>query len=440
MNETTAEVRQPGSRPFPDLPAGTPNRETPFEHLLVVMMENHSFDNLLGALARDRTDVDGLAFENGVATNWNPGGANTPPRVMAFPLANTAQGPDVSQSWQDSHAQINGGAMDGFVRSVGSTQPIGYYTPEVLPFAYSLASTFTLANRWFSSLPGPTYPNRRFLLAGTAYGTTVTAGDPLTGASPASGTIFGLLSDNDINWSDYFSDVPMSLVIGQDILLHADHHHTIDQFFADCQAGTLPQVSFVDPRIGLASRIGQPIAALPSPFREWLESIGADLSHDDPAETEEDPQDMYYGELWAHSVIDAVIKSPQWPNTCLIYLYDEHGGYYDHVPPPPAIAPDAIAPVLQGACPDVGYVQYGPRVPAIVVSPYSRPGGTTDVVHDHTSVLATIETKWNLPALTKRDANASTIMDFLDPSTAALLHPPAIAAPSATGPSGPVTP
>jgi phospholipase C len=267
----------------------------------------------------------------------------------------------------------------------------------------------------------------------------VTAGDPLTADSPASGTIFGLLSDNHIDWSCYFSDVPMSVVIGRDILLHAGHHHTIDKFFADCRSGKLPQVSFVDPRIGLASRIGKPIAGLPSPFREWLELIDADLTHDDPAETEEDPQDMYYGELWAHSVVQAVIESPQWPNTCLIYVYDEHGGYYDHVAPPPAIAPDDIAPVIHGGGPDVGYTQYGPRVPAIVVSPYSRPGAVTNKVHDHTSVLATIEAKWNLPALTRRDANANTIMDFLDPSTPALLRPPSIAAPSASGPSGPVS-
>jgi phospholipase C len=435
--ETFGAGRQRGSRPFPDLPAGTPNHSMPFEHLVVVMMENHSFDNLLGALSRSRPEVEGLTFVDDVAVDWNPGVIGTPDRVTAFPLQNTAQGSDVSQSWQESHEQINDGAMDGFVRTAKSTQPMGYYTPEILPFAYSLASTFALGNQWFSSLPGPTYPNRRFLLAGTAYGTTVTHGDPLVADSPASGTVFGLLSDNNIDWSNYFSDVPMSMVIGRDVLLHADHHHTIDKFFADCKSGSLPQVSFVDPRIGLASKIGKPIADLPSPFREWLELIDADLSNNDPAETEEDPQDMYYGESWAHSVVQAVIDSPQWPSMCLIYIYDEHGGYYDHVVPPPAIAPDDIAPVLQGGGPDVGYTQYGPRVPAIVVSPYARPGAVTDVVHDHTSVLATIEAKWNLPALTERDANAKTIMDFLDPSTPALLHPPTIATPSATGPSGP---
>jgi phospholipase C len=439
MDTAATSVRGARSLPFPDRPAGTPDPEMPFDHLVVVMMENHSFDNLLGALSLTRPDVCGLTFANGMATNANPGAASTSSVARSFPLTNTSQRSDVSQTWRDSHEQINGGRMDGFVRSTNSEQSMGYYTPEVLPFAYSLASTFTLANRWFCSLPGPTYPNRRFLLAGTADGTTVTHGDPLVAHSPKSGTVFDLLSKHHISWADYFSDIPMSIVAGRSILKHPTHHHRIEKFFHDCEQGSLPAVSFVDPRIGAASRIGKPIAELPFPFNAWLKFIGADLSNDDMAETEEDPQDMYYGEAWAHKLVTTVLQSPNWRSTCLIYVYDEHGGYYDHVPPPPAIAPDDIPPNLQPGDPMGGYTQYGPRVPAIVVSPYSLPAATTNVVHDHTSVLATIEAKWNLPALTARDANAQTIMDFLDPNTPALLDPPTLAAPATTGPSGPVT-
>ena len=109
------------------------------------------------------------------------------------------------------------------------------------------------------------------------------------------------------------------------------------------------------------------------------------------------------------------------------------------MPPPAAIAPDAIPPDLPAGDPyPGGYDIYGVRVPAVVVSPYSIPNGVTNVVHDHTSVLATIEAKWNLPALTYRDANAATVMDFLNTSNAALLNPPALQGPSLTGPSGPV--
>jgi phospholipase C len=141
----------------------------PFDHIVVVMMENHWFDNILGALSRvGQRTADGLSFDAaGQPTNENPG-PHGPVRAFAFP--STAQGKSVSQTWNATHAQIDSGRMDGFVRSVGADQPMGYYPPEVIPFAYSLASTFTVANRWFSSAPCQTIPNRRFLRAGTAWG------------------------------------------------------------------------------------------------------------------------------------------------------------------------------------------------------------------------------------------------------------------------------
>jgi phospholipase C len=413
----------------------------PFDHLIVVMMENHSFDNLLGALSLTRPDVCGLEFVDGEATNSNPGSPKTPSVVKGFRLADTSQGDDVDQSWQRSHEQINGGRMDGFVTASNSTQPMGYYPPGVLPFAYSLASTFTLANCWFCSLPGPTYPNRRFLLAGTAYGCIVTNKDTLLDPEPPNGTVFDLLTDHHISWANYFTDVPMSEVIARNFIRHLGHHHSMDKFRADCGSGNLPAVSFVDPGFGPLSRIGRPISQLPFPFDDALRAIGADISRSDPAETQEDPQSMYYGEAWAHGVITAVLQSPKWERICLIYTYDEHGGgYYDHVVPLAAIPPDNIPPVFAPGDPRVGFVQYGPRVPAIVVSPHSKPAQTTNELHDHTSVLATIEAKWNLPALTRRDANANDIMDFLDPNTAAFAQPPELVAPSSTGPSGPTPP
>src|ERR1700753_1834707 len=103
--------RLPGTRPDPGQPAGTPNPEMPFEHLVVVMMENHSFDNLLGALSQHHPKVDGLTFAAGKATNSNPGTPKTAAIVQSFPVPDTSQGSDVSQSWRESHAQINGGAM-----------------------------------------------------------------------------------------------------------------------------------------------------------------------------------------------------------------------------------------------------------------------------------------------------------------------------------------
>jgi phospholipase C len=365
----------------------------------------------------------------GQPLDFNPGAGHMQGQIKAFPLHTTAQAKNISQSWRATHAQINRGAMDGFVRSANAAEPMGYYTPEVLPFAYSLARTFTLANRWFSSLPGPTYPNRRFLLAGTAYGGTVTAPGTLLDPPPPHGTIFDRLSDHHINWCNYFGDLPMTAVIPSIIAKHSSHLAPISKFFHDCQAGTLPAVSFVDPSLGVGSEIGSALNALPFPLKAILQVLGADFANSAPGETQEDPQDMYYGEAWAHRLVEAVLQSPKWPRTLLIYTYDEHGGYYDHVAPPRAIPPDNIPPALSPGDPAAGYDMYGPRVPAVVISPYAKPGGVTNELHDHTSVLATIEAKWNLPALTLRDANAKHVMDFLNPAEPALLEPPAIMAP-----------
>jgi phospholipase C len=410
------------------------NEQMPFDHIVVGMMENHSFDNLLGDLGRTRGDVDALTFDAaGNATNSNPGPAQATP-IKAFPFPNTAQANNVTQQWQATHEQINGGAMDGFVRSAkGDSEPMGYYTPEVLPFAYSLASTFTLANRWFCSAPGPTYPNRRFLLAGTAFGGTATNTEELVSAlekPPPNGTIFDRLSDHGISWANYFTDIPMTMVIPR-LLEHFKHIYSRREFFDACKAGDLPDVSFVDPATGKLAETADTLAALPKFVKEALDRL-------DPGETEENPENMSYGERWAHEVVEAVLRSPAWPRTLLIYVYDEHGGHYDHVPPPAAVAPDDIPPKLN-AGESGDYSMYGPRVPAVVVSPYSRRGAVSNVVCDHTSILATIEHKWNLPALTNRDANAATIMDFLDPGHPPLLDPPPLLAPSEAGPSGPAT-
>jgi phospholipase C len=143
---------------------------------------------------------------------------------------------------------------------------------------------------------------------------------------------------------------------------------------------------------------------------------------------EENPQDILYGQAASASVVNAVLQSPAWSQTLFVYTYDEHGGYYDHVAPPAAIAPDDIRPDLGPGDYPGGYNIYGPRVPAVVVSPYSRPHAVTNVVHDHTSVLATIEAKWNLPACTYRDANAATMMDFLDLKQMSFPEPPKLAA------------
>ena len=423
MAASARGLRAPDSLPDPKRPAGAVDEALPFDHIVVVMMENHSFDNLLGALHRSgQPKAQGLKIDaKGVAHNSNPGPEGP---VYSFPLPTTAQSPTVTQTWNATHEQIDEGRMDGFVRSVASDEPMGYWTEDVLPFAYSFARTFTLANRWFCSAPCQTYPNRRFLMAGTAYGDIATDTESLEDAPPPNGTIFDRLHAYGISWRNYFTDLPQTAIIPSIIEKYPANLAQVSQFFVDCAAGTLPSVSFVDPEFGVLSDIGEPLTKVPG-----LEAIGAKL--ESSGGDEESTQDMAYGEYWAYLLVNAVLHSPAWPRTLLVYMYDEHGGYYDHVPPPPAIAPDSIAPQLGPEDAPGGYDLYGPRVPGIVASPYSKPNAVTNVVHDHTSVLATIEAKWNLPALTYRDANAKTVEDFLDLGNAAFLEPPTIAEPPA---------
>jgi phospholipase C len=409
-------LRRPDSLPDPRRAAGTVDATQPFDHIVVVMMENHSFDNLLGALHRSgQPKAHGLKIDGkGVARNTNPGPEGP---VRSFVIGNTAQAPSVNQSWNATHQQIDGGRMDGFVSSVGNDEPMGYWTEDVLPFSYSFARTFTIANKWFCSAPCQTYPNRRFLMAGTAYGNISTDNESLKDPPPPNGTIFDRMHAYGVSWKNYFTDLPQTGIIPTTIEKYPANLASYGQFLLDCKSGSLPSVSFVDPEFGVLSDIGSPLAALPGmeAIAGKLETTGGD---------EESPQDMSYGEYWAYQTVKAVLESPAWPRTLLIYTYDEHGGYYDHVPPPAAIAPDSIAPALGPGDAPGGYDLYGPRVPGIVASPYSKPNGVTNKVYDHTSALATIESKWNLPALTYRDANANTVADFLDASHAALLEPP----------------
>jgi len=432
-----AATRGPDSLPDPSRPAGTATGAMPFDHIVCVMMENHSVDNLLGALPLlGQPKADCLSFDSaGQATNSNPSSNGT---VTSYVLTNTEQPGSVSQSWDATHQQIDGGKMDGFVESVSSTEPMGYWTEEVLPFSYSLARTFCMANRWFCSAPCQTYPNRRFLMAGTAYGDIATNDQSLEDAPPPNGTIFDRLHAYGISWTNYFTDLPQTGIIPSIIESYPTNLAPTAQFLADCASGSLPSVSFVDPEFGVLSDIGSPLASYPqvatNPIVAEVLQNANGLGGD-----QESPQDMYYGEAWAYQILQAVLNSPAWSRTLLIYTYDEHGGYYDHVPPPAAIAPDSIPPDLAVGDAPGGYDLYGPRVPGFVASPYSKPNAVTNVLHDHTSVLATIEAKWNLPALTYRDANATTVMDFLDVSQAAFLDPPTtLVEPSPTGPSGPV--
>lgn len=363
------------------------------QHVVVLMMENHSFDNLFGMLGRG----DGFTLGRDrlpTATNPYPNGQIQ----HAFHMPTTCQLPDTpSQEWLASHNAYDDGAMDGFVRTpISISDPtivggvaMGYWTGDDLPFTYSLANTFPIGDRWFSSVMSQTYPNRRYLIAGTSAGMVDDGGVSQANLpEPApNGTIFTLLDAHGISWENYVFSYPTGatpeLFAANDQATEALHHKPLDDFFTDAASGSLPAYSLIDP--------------------------------DYSTQSQENPQNIVVGEALIAQVVHALGESPLWPSTLLLLMYDEHGGYYDHVPPPRAIPPDAIPPVVQpGEQPYDGFARHGFRVPSVVVSPYAKRHHVSHVLYDHTSVLAFVERKWNLPALTYRDANANDLTDFLD--------------------------
>ena len=454
----------PGDRPRPDLPAGH-DLIPKIEHIVVLMQENHSFDNYLGTLTgRDGTRRgDGFSLgEDGAPDAVNK--LRSGQQVKAHRLPSTVQFPgNPSQTWNASHISDADRTCGGFAQSIEQTVPggdpavpLGYWTEEDLPFYHGLARVFPVADRWFCSCLGPTFPNRRFLIAGTAHGLIDDLPWDLVDYPPA-GTIFDSLTSNGITWTNYHNVHPAKVVLtralgarglvalrrlaqlgrwlpGVTNAVRGNKSFTADlyplglarcvrhtantqQFFADAAKGTLPAVSIVDPDFGLYS--------------------------------EENPQDILKGESFSAAVVNAVMHGPAWRSTLLLWIYDEHGGYYDHVVPPDAVAPDdvparnwqlstpwvrallgklsakSLSELANADDGPVTYNRYGFRVPAVIVSPYARPDFVLSDVLDHTSVLKLIQEKWNLPSLTQRDAAATSPLGALDlDADPAFLTPP----------------
>jgi phospholipase C len=400
----TARVRKPDSRPFPHLPAGAPSMPE-IQHIVVLIMENHSFDNLLGMVPYQvpgRAHVDGLTRRKGKLVNFNRDTnghkvfaqrADSPCQLDGHP----------GQNWNASHESYNGGRNDGFVRASG---PIAmrFWDKHDLPFTYSLVEHFPIGERFFCSTLCQTDPNRRFFFTGTASGMITT--DTLLSLKlrPANGTIFDRLDAHKIDYASYFQNLP-SWALLPDILKprgRVTRQRHYKQFAHDAAAGKLPAFTFIDPQYDTTS--------------------------------EENPQDIQVGERFVADVVHTLMKAPTWKHTALFITYDEHGGYYDHVPPPRAIKPDNIRPMTKPGDAAGGYDRYGFRVPLIVVSPWAKPGYVSRVTQDLSSITAFIERKWNLPAMTFRDANAAPMTDYFDFKRPAFAKPPRLASAPQLGP------
>jgi phospholipase C len=381
------------------LPASeTPN---PIDHVVVLMQENRSFDHYFGQLHYQGQPAAEAEPRN--ASNPNPLGPLFQP-VRNFHKTDYCEtAGDLDHSWNGSHEEWDGGKMDGFTKANANasdptgSRTMGWYDQSDLPFYYKLFSTFAIGDRYFQSVLSQTFPNRFYLLAGTSFGhirNDFPAPDGFTQR-----TIFNLLDEAGVTWKIYFAQVPFAAEFKYVRDHSAGHVFPIAQYYADAATGNLPQVSFVDPIF-----------------------VGPTNVEND----EHPPSNVQVGEKFTSDVVGALFGSPVWKRSALFLTYDEHGGYYDHVPPPAAVAPDNIKPTLQAGDVNAGFNRLGFRVPVAVISPYARPHFVSHVVNDHTSILRFIEKRFGLPALTKRDAAANPMLEFFDFSRAAFATPPTL--------------
>jgi phospholipase C len=337
-----------------------PPARSGIDHIVVVMMENRSFDHFLGWLPKADGRQAGLSYVDAA-------GASHP----TYPLAPDFQGcshPDPDHSYNGGRVQYNNGACDGFLRSGrNDVFAIGYYRQRDLAFLGAAAPYWTVCDRFFASLMGPTFPNRLYLHAGVT--------DRLTNTFSVSSlpTIWDRLLDRGVSARMYYSTIPTGLLWGSKYALI---ERRFSQFQRDCKAGKLPRVAYVDP-----------------PFTTTDEGTAGD---DHPH------ADIRAGEWFLSRVYRAVTTSPNWGRTVLIVNFDEWGGFFDHVPPPEA--PDV----------DPRYTLRGFRVPCLVISPYARRRHIAHGIYDHTSILRMIEWRWSLEPLSVRDAQANNIANVLD--------------------------
>jgi len=288
-----------------------------------------------------------------------------------YTLAPDYQGcghPDPDHSYEGGRVAYNGGACDGWMRAGNNDLfAIGYYRQEDLPFLGQAAVDWTACSRYFAPIMAPTYPNRLYMHCGV----TDRLDDSLT--PTALPTIWDRLSAAGLGGTYYFSDLPFLALWGTK---YAGISKPYAQFLADCDSGDLPEVAFVDP-----------------PFA----GEDAGTSSDDHPHG-----DIRAGEAWLNQTYEAVVGGRDWKHTVLVIVFDEWGGFFEHVPP--TEAPDV----------DPAFALRGFRVPCVIVSPFARRGFVADGVYDHTSILRMIEWRWGLPALSVRDAQANNLADALD--------------------------
>jgi phospholipase C len=349
-----------------DVPLDLPNLPDPansgIEHIVVVTMENRSFDHFLGWLPNADGKQAGLTFADSAGVSH-----------ATHSLSGDYTGcpdPDPDHSYGGARVEYNGGMMDGFLRA-GSNDvySIGYYGERDIPFYAALARNYTACDRYFAAILGPTFPNRLFLHAAQT--------DRLDDSTSFTSlpTIWDRLARVGVSARYYYSNVPFLALWGAKYL---DISCLYAEFLVAASTGTLPAVSFIDPRYTVL---------------------------DDGTGNDDHPHaDIREGDLFLYETFQAVARGPKWENTVFIVNFDEWGGFFEHVAPPRATAANSVDTDLVN-----GKALLGLRVPTVVASPLSL-GNPVDsrisgLVFDHTSVLKLIEWRWGLVPLSPRDAS-----------------------------------
>jgi phospholipase C len=385
-------------------------------HIIFMVQENRSFDNYFGQLPAywQANGFPSQAFDGLPANASNPSfdGSTT---VNAYHVQ-TECVEDLSASWNESHVDWNRqnpisstATLDGYVYNAAKfaqspppgepatffdtagIRSMGYYDGSDLNYYYFMASNFATSDRWFSPLMARTQANRIYLLAATSAGHVYAPANPLSIK-----TIFDLLQSAGISWKIYETDPGTSSYLDYFqpfATTYAANIVPIAQYKSDVQNGTLPQVAMIEP--------------------------GYNSGLDEHPNT-----NIQTGSAYVESLVNALMNSSSWKDSVFILTYDEAGGFYDHVPPMATVGPDGIPPSdlpstdICGAGPSAGancdFTFTGFRVPLLVISPFTKKNYVSHTPADYTAILKFIETRFNLPSLTKRDAAQMDMSEFFD--------------------------
>ncbi len=364
-------------------------RNLPIDTFVVLMMENRSFDHYLGWLPGADGRQAGLRFTDSHGRTF-----------ATHRLRDNFQGCgflDPDHSWDGGRTELGGGRMDGFLRAQSDVFSIGYYEEADLPFTPHVAKAFTAFDRFFCSLLASTFPNREYMHAAQSYGmidNSIPAGSGGKMGFPDT-TIFAALSKAGVSNRYFYTDIPVSALWGQPGIARSSQ---VQNYYEQAARGTLPALSFVDPAFN---------------------------GEDQGTSGDEHPHgDVRVGQAFIADIVHAFMESPQWKRGALFIVYDEWGGFFDHVVPP------RVSDLRANSNVSNDFGQMGFRIPAVVVSPYARRGHVDHSIYGFESILKMIRYRYGLPPLTPRDLYANNIAAAFDFESKPRLTPPALPQPA----------